>query len=86
MIDPDKLHFPSSRYRDLLERIGDGIDQEGLELEAGNSIEACKHGLRVWHNLLQVKWDANFRRYAQITSLFISLKILITCIHLPANA
>ena len=86
MIDPDELYFSSSSYRDLLERIGDAIDQETSEQEAGNSIEACKHGLRVWHSLLQVKWDADFRRYAQITSLFISLRILITCGHLPANA
>jgi len=54
MIDPDELYFSSSRYRTLLERIGDGIEQEDLEQRVGNSVEASKHGLKVWDNLLEL--------------------------------
>ena len=32
-------------------------------------------------NINQDKWDADFRRYTQITSLFINLEILIICVH-----
>lgn len=54
MINIDELYFSSVQYRTLLERIGDGIEQEDLEQRAGNSIEACRHGLRVWDNLLKL--------------------------------
>jgi tetratricopeptide (TPR) repeat protein len=54
MIDLDELYFSSDRCRDLLDEIGDGIQEEDLKQRAGNSIEACKHGLKVWENLLEL--------------------------------
>lgn len=54
MIDPDKLYFSSDRYRKLLDEIGDEIQKEDCEQRAGNSVEACKHGLKVWENLLKL--------------------------------
>jgi len=34
MIDPDKLYFSSTEYRDLLEEIGDEIEEEDLAQRA----------------------------------------------------
>ena len=52
MIDPDKLYFSSAQYRSLLNKIQDGIDQQGIEQTAGNLDEACELGLEVWDNIL----------------------------------
>lgn len=54
MIDPDELYLSSDKYSDLLDEIDIEIIEEAAEQKTGNSIKACKHGLKIWENLLEL--------------------------------
>jgi tetratricopeptide (TPR) repeat protein len=54
MIDPGKLYFSSSRYRGLLEQIGEDIDKEEMADRSGDYLQASKHGLKAWRRLKQL--------------------------------
>lgn len=54
MINPDILYYTSERYRNLLDKINAGISEEYLEDKKGNTIEACKHGEKVWNYLQEL--------------------------------
>lgn len=77
MIDPDKLYFSSTEYRDLLEEIGDEIEEEELAQRAGNSVEACNHGLIVWDNLLELMKMLKAKSLYEISSKGVTMYDLL---------
>jgi hypothetical protein len=54
MLDPDELYYTSERYNDLIDKLGDEIEAEGITDRAGNCIDACEHGSKVWACLLEL--------------------------------
>ncbi len=54
MLDPDELYYTSERYNDLIDKLGDEIEAEGIADRAGNCIDACEHGFKVsvWNKIL----------------------------------
>ncbi len=54
MLDPDELYHTSERYNDLIDKLRDEIEAEGIADRAGNCIDACEHGFKVWACLLEL--------------------------------
>ena len=51
MLDPDELYDSSESYRNLLDNLGNNIEDEVIEVGSNNFIEACKYGFAVWDNI-----------------------------------